>query len=285
MASCQHTFVLDGSYSVCDSCGLMEDDIHHRQPMVPDKFSPTASYGVKLNLEEDYNEHLARLPPKVRGRVIWVFEKLSKNSNLRGSGKKALFAVSFMYVCMENDIAISSSEIHSKFGLDKKKLGVARQRLWTEFPIYRNYRNTISSYVGNVLEHTKINDEELKKTAEKICDKIENTIKLINYNPYAMCAAIVWNLLQLNHLTLNSFVDSYGKFIDTISLEAINKIKVEYGSTKIKELLSKFDFLNNVVLLVRKEKGFLIKKNQYISVIRISDISLSTLMLTIDVDL
>lgn len=152
---------------------------------------------VSLNSELYLNE-ISRLLYDVTDSIKTEINKLSdvifSLTNLRGKRKRAITGICYMYVNMKYSIYYTSSDIIEKFGIDKKKFYFATKYFLKQFPQYRTVSLRPENFVDRILLIFKESKElDIKQKVTDLCiNSVLRTPRLLNFNPYNVCACITY---------------------------------------------------------------------------------------------
>lgn len=202
---CDHVFVYELDLLICSNCGLEKESLYLKALEADGK--KVSNYSVKTS-SDDLNYYLEGITSETKTKIIASFDYLLKKNNLRGSGKKALLAACYFYLLSSTSVLICK-DVYKKFGIDKKKFSEGKQLFLTYYPKYRTLEKKISEYVDLIFNRFEF-PEEKKSTIFRICTEIDSNVKLLNFNPYAVCACIVYNKLTNISIKKNIFIKKIG---------------------------------------------------------------------------
>lgn len=206
---CNHFFIEDENFSVCNYCGLETICM----PKSIDNIN-NSCYSVRLP-HDDLNKYLKELSEPIRKNIIAVFESLLEKNNLRGEGKKALLSACYMYILLENGYVLTYKDACNKFNVERKKFSEGKQLFLTYYPKYRIIEKKSSEYAEKLFElFRKFNlPEQLLADVKEKCQKIDNDVKFVNFNPHSVCACVIFKTLEdrgINHIKKNTFIKMVG---------------------------------------------------------------------------
>lgn len=211
---CIHTFIDEIDLVVCLNCGLEKENLYTKALETDSKIT---HYSVKTSTD-DLNFYLEDVvDSELKSQIIRTFDELLKKNNLRGNGKKALLAACYFYFSSESSVLICK-DVYRKFKIDKKKFSEGKQLFLINFPEYRTLEKKVSQYVDLIFTRFELPLEEKEKVSFR-CQKIDGNVKLSNFNPYAVCACIVYQEL-FNIIKKNVFIKKIG--MSEMTIQKIN---------------------------------------------------------------
>jgi transcription initiation factor TFIIIB Brf1 subunit/transcription initiation factor TFIIB len=202
---CNHIFIDELDLMTCLNCGLEKENKYMRA--LETDLKKISNYSAKTS-NEDLNYLLEDVDSEIKSRIISTFDLLLKKNNLRGNGKKALLAACYFYISSSSSVLICK-DVYKKFGIDKKKFSEGKQLFLTFFPDYRTLEKKISEYVELIFNKFEFPIEK-KTRAIHLCRKIDGDVKLSNFNPYAVCACIIYHELLDIGIKKNIFIKKIG---------------------------------------------------------------------------
>lgn len=202
---CNHVFVDETDLSICTFCGLEKENLYIKALETDGK--KISNYSVKTS-SSDLNFHLDEIDGKLKNDIIYTFDKLLQEHNLRGSGKIALLAACYFYLSSSSTVMICK-DVYRKFGIDKKKFSEGKQLFLNHYPVYRTLEKKISEYVDLIFSRFEFPIGRKDKVVW-LCKKIDDNAKLSNFNPYAVCACIIYQELLEVGIKKNIFIKKIG---------------------------------------------------------------------------
>jgi hypothetical protein len=225
LSSCTHANIHTEEYtSFCVDCGY-----EYADDSTVSSSSDTSTYSTTNNNNKTlvfFNDYLAHLPVNIKHRIVDTFDKilLVEKENVRGTGRRALLAICYLYVCREENYNVTSYQVCQHFcvvvngvcvALNKKKFGEARKTFLHHHPKYRTMVTRIDDFVKEIVKTFDANEyaNELTERARVA----EDSQRLVNYNPYSVCACILFELLpEMKKCNFTSRVNISDKTINNI---------------------------------------------------------------------
>jgi hypothetical protein len=205
---CNHVFTESEDQSVvCVNCGLEQDNDLYKA-LDNDLKRNSSNYSVRVPVD-DLNYYLEELPVDIKSQIINTFEKLLQLNNLRGNGKKALLAACYFYLSSANSFTLTCRDVYHKFKIDKKKFSEGKQLFLTHFPEHRTLEKKISEYVDIIFSRFSL-PETQKELVSDTCKKIDDNTRFVNFNPYSVCACVVYQKLNGLGIKKNVFIKRIG---------------------------------------------------------------------------
>jgi hypothetical protein len=216
---CIHLFKDEIDFSVCSNCGLEKENLYTKALDTDSK--RISNYSVKTS-SDDLNFYLDDVGIDLKKEIIETFDMLLQKTNLRGTGKKALLAACYFYRLSDSS-ALVCKDVYKKFGIDKKKFSEGKQLFLTHFPKYRTLEKKISEFVELIFERFDF-PLQSKGRVLSACYKIDGNVKLSNFNPYAVCACVVYRELDASFcldIKKNIFIKKIG--MSEMTVQKINQ--------------------------------------------------------------
>jgi hypothetical protein len=201
---CSHNFIDEIDTLICSDCGLEKENLYIKT--LENDSKKVSNYSVRTSCD-DLNNYLEDVKEELKIKIINTFDCLLQKNNLRGSGKKALLAACYFYLSSDSSVLICK-DVYRKFGIDKKKFSEGKQLFLNHFPYYRTLEKKISEYIDLIFERF---DFPISKKGQILlsCEKIDCNSKLSNFNPYAVCACVIYHHLS-DIVKKNVFVKKIG---------------------------------------------------------------------------
>lgn len=228
--TCIHHFIHDEDNLICMHCGLEKEDVTseiHGASRFSMRQQPISSgnYSVKIPTD-DLNAYLEDITTDVKQNIIATFEMLLQKNNLRGSGKKALLAACYFYLASP----MICRDVYIKFKINKKKFSEGKQIFLFHFPEYRAVERKISEFVECIFQKFSLPITE-KQNISLLCKEIDNCTKFVNFNPYSVCACIIFRELSNTGLKKNIFLKQVG--ISDVTVQRISGCLKEFNDQNL----------------------------------------------------
>lgn len=209
-SECKHNFIQDyNNLLMCEFCGLENNDnnLNYDIPR-------SVGYSLTKKIDDDLSKYLnnAETSDIIKKEIINIFEQLLQKKNLRGDGKRALLAACYFYSKLKSGSSITSRDIYQKFGIEKKKFNEGKHLLLTYYPNFRTITKKISDYIDSIFEKFQISTTKRDLIFKK-CESINSKPDFDNYNPYSVCACIIFKELSFTgdiRVKKNIFVKEVG---------------------------------------------------------------------------
>lgn len=144
-----------------------------------------------------------------RKELNLLTERILVKHSLRGNRKKAIVAVSYMFVNFNRGVYYTYDDIIKKFSIDRKKLSFAIRLFLTSIAEYRNLIIYPKDFSYKILKECLNSKEISKEEVDKLCDiAIKRNKKLANLSPYNVCACIIYKFFLSTKIKRCNFINS-----------------------------------------------------------------------------
>jgi transcription initiation factor TFIIIB Brf1 subunit/transcription initiation factor TFIIB len=205
---CTHEYERIDNYLICILCGIEQDNFQ----IIEDTY-------YQKHIQEDYNKYFEDLDNELKNQILNTFESVLEQHTVRGVGRKALLAACFFYKLLEsNKHSPTSRDVYKKFKLEKKKFGEGKKLFLLYNYKYRTINKKISEYVDSLVKTFEVSNETEHLVRER-CVKIDNDGCFINFNPYSVCACILYTCMndkEKKRIKKNLFTTTVGMSDKTV---------------------------------------------------------------------